>query len=89
MEPFTYFTIVVVTDWKYCIGTHRVFGSGQSDTQLRQENEHLRSQVKWLQQQLFGAGKTETISKEQLELLLSGLNEHSEHLPVKKTVMIQ
>lgn len=54
------------------------------NTQLRQENEHLRSQVKWLQQQLFGSGKTETISKEQLELLLSGLNEHSEHLPVKK-----
>jgi len=52
--------------------------------QLYRENDLLRSQVKWLQQQLFGSGKAETISKEQLELLLSGLNEHSQEVPAKK-----
>ena len=54
------------------------------NTQLRHENELLGSQVKWLEQQLFGSGKAETISKEQLELLLSGLNEHSQGVPAKK-----
>ena len=44
-------------------------------TQLRQENDTLRNQVKWLKQQLFGSGKSEVIAKNQLELLLSELNE--------------
>ena len=53
----------------------------EENSQLRQENGTLRSQIKWLKQKLFGSGNSEVIPQDQLELLLSGLNEASVSVP--------
>ena len=51
--------------------------------QLSQENNLLRSQIQWMKTQLFGGPRSETIAANQLELLLSGLNEAEEKVPEK------
>jgi transposase len=50
-------------------------GSATSDEvqQLREENAALRAQIAWLKQQLFGAGKSETLDRAQLLLQLGEL----------------
>src|SRR2546421_7159578 len=40
---------------------------------LRQENTALRAQIAWLQQKLFGGGKSESLEQTQLRLKLEEL----------------
>lgn len=53
---------------------------------LKQENAVLRAQIAWLQQQLFGPGKSEKLDRAQLLLKLGELGKHAAASASKQTI---
>ena len=53
---------------------------------LKQENAVLRTQITWLQQQLFGPGKSEKLDRAQLLLKLGALEKLAAAAAPKQTI---
>ena len=59
-----------------------VAATSPSEVQLlREEIAHLRTQIAWLKQQLFGPGKSEKLDRAQLRLQLGELEKLAAELP--------
>ena len=64
-----------------------VAATSPSEVQLlREEIAHLRTQIAWLKQQLFGPGKSEKLDRAQLRLQLGELEKLAAALPAVETI---
>ncbi len=64
-----------------------VAATSPSEVQLlREEIAHLRTQIAWLKQQLFGPGKSEKLDRAQLRLQLGELEKLAAELPAVETI---